>query len=116
MKTMICSICGKPYTDNIASDATEIVCAICAMRMADNWEREKRGLIKKPNKSMVLDLLDAIKRRKLASFRKKYGFLQADLSHFLGISERQVRKYENSQRISIDRLYKKAQNITQKFR
>ena len=109
---MICSICGNPYTDNIASDATEIVCAICAMREADRWEKEKE----KPNKEMMLELMNAIKGRKLDTFRRKYGFLQGDLRRLLGISVRQIRRYENSQYCSIDKLYKKAKELYENVR
>ena len=41
-RTMDCSLCGEPYTDNIDPEATEIICCHCLMGLGGLKDGEKK--------------------------------------------------------------------------
>jgi DNA-binding XRE family transcriptional regulator len=95
-RTLPCKICGELYTDNIdpAVDPGRggyIICARCTMRLADA-----------PAAEVEIDpqeLVDAIKDKKLAKYRKSLGLTQEDLAGRLGIKRTQYYKIEKGQYI-----------------
>ena len=103
-RTLPCKICGQPYTDHInpAVDPEKggyIICARCSMRLADA-----------PPPEVMIDpdrLLDAIKDKGLARFRKSLGLTQDDLAGRLGIKRTQYYKIEKSQYIPSVRVLNK---------
>ena len=102
-REMVCCVCGKPYQDNIADDVTDIICAHCTMGMSDAYD---------PSRAFSqAELIRAISDRKLKQFRIKYNLTQADLGRLIGISSKQVLRYENSQYSSIDSLIQKVSQM-----
>lgn len=101
-RTVVCNVCGKPYTDNISPDAIEVTCAKCTMGLADAVETQKQcGRID------FDELVEAIKNNKLASFRAKYGFTQSQLAKRLGITSRHLRRMEDSSYIPSTKVIRK---------
>lgn len=93
-RSLPCKICGQLYTDNIdprvnLDKGGYIVCARCTMAVAD-------ALVKKVDINPVA-LVDAIKDRKLAKFRKSLGLTQEDMASRMKIGRTQYFKIENGQ-------------------
>ena len=95
-KTLPCKICGEPYTDNIdpkvdPAKGGYIICVRCTMKLADT-----------PPPEVEIDpqeLVDAIKDKKLATYRKSLGLTQEDSARRLGIKRTQYYKIEKGQYI-----------------
>ena len=101
-RTVLCRICGKPYTDNISPHAVEVTCARCAMGLADSVEYQKQyGQID------FVELINAIQSKKLTKFRSKYGFTQRELARRLGITTRHLRRIEDSSYIPSRKVLRK---------
>ena len=96
-KTAECSLCKKEAP--AVQGTGEIICPLCTMGMADAYD-PSRAFSQK-------ELVQAIRDRRIKQFRIKYGLTQADLSHFIGISTRQLKRYENLQYSSLDSLVDK---------
>lgn len=95
-RTLPCKICGEPYTDNIDPTVDPerggyVICARCSMRLADA-----------PPPEVEIDsqeLIEAIKDKKLAQFRKSLGLTQDGLAARIGIKRTQYYKMEKGQYI-----------------
>ena len=100
----LCDICGEPVKEKIDKAAVEVMCHRCLMGLADAYDG-KRAFSQE-------ELVKAIRDRELERFRVKFGLSQGDLSHLLGISTRQCRRYEKGKFIPIDNLINEVEKNT----
>jgi DNA-binding XRE family transcriptional regulator len=110
-RTIPCSICGKPYTDNISPDAIEIVCALCTMGLADAESERVESLRLDPT-----EVLEAIKNKKLKQYRRSLNLAQDVFSKKIGFSRRQYLRIENNSynpsTKTLERIERRLKNVT----
>ena len=99
-RLVVCSLCGVERRAR-GERGAEYICHLCLAGMADAYN---------PVEALSQEeLVKAIRDRRLKQLRVKYGLTQGDLSRIIGISMRQIMRYENSQYISLDSVIKKVQ-------